>query len=667
MRIPAMLATAVLAATACGGGGDSVAPPPPPPPLGVATVEVAPSSPSVIQGDTLRLTATAKTASGTVLSGKTASWSSSNAAVATVSSLGTVTGVTPGNATITATVEGKTGSAQVKVERGAPLDLESSRAVNDSIGPAGGVLTATGSNGITYTLSVPANALLTRRRITMTPVRVIRTVPLSGVLGAVDLQPSGLRFARPARLRIGASTAPPGGMRLLGFSYEAQGDSVAPAITADSGSSVTVLLNHFSGGGAGFGTSAQIRSFVTTSASNLATSQTYINALLAAQNPLDIQAEDQAMRDWMNNVILPFIQAASNDLSLSVGVSEYNFWRQMPLSFGATGATEPVLAPERDAANAALAPKLREAIIGNNQLCQQQRDLTAASNVLFWQTQAAGYGLDTPAEQLDRGSVLANLCIQVVITKSDYPIPAVDGQVGTLDGRAGLKFGSDPNLDLQPFSWQVDLTGSTSDGRKQGLADALGEFFLNVTPTGQTALNMLITMCLFNPLVPYSDVCSSANVIRPFGPLQVTTSTMPQATQGQVYATSVGASGGNGIYQWTVISGFLPAGLALSSAGLLSGTPTVSGNFTFTVRVTSGNQSVIANVNITVGGNQWQLRVFIQCGNFSNSFTASIPSNQSGGFNTSFSAPVGTGNCFSAGQIIMRGTFQATATVVNGQ
>src|SRR6185295_17259301 len=53
--------------------------------------------------------------SGNVLGGRTVTWSSGAAGVATVSSQGLVTGVAGGSAQITATSEGKSGSATITV------------------------------------------------------------------------------------------------------------------------------------------------------------------------------------------------------------------------------------------------------------------------------------------------------------------------------------------------------------------------------------------------------------------------------------------------------------------------------------------------------------------------------------------------------------------------
>src|SRR4029077_7741633 len=66
-------------------------------------------------GQTVQLSATPKDASGGALSGRTVTWATSNAAVASVSGSGLVTGVAAGTATITATSEGQTGTATVTV------------------------------------------------------------------------------------------------------------------------------------------------------------------------------------------------------------------------------------------------------------------------------------------------------------------------------------------------------------------------------------------------------------------------------------------------------------------------------------------------------------------------------------------------------------------------
>ncbi len=81
----------------------------------VASVTVSPSPASVQQGATVQLTATPRDANGNPLSGRVISWSSDNAAVATVSGSGLVRGVAVGSATITATSEGQSGTSSLTV------------------------------------------------------------------------------------------------------------------------------------------------------------------------------------------------------------------------------------------------------------------------------------------------------------------------------------------------------------------------------------------------------------------------------------------------------------------------------------------------------------------------------------------------------------------------
>jgi uncharacterized protein YjdB len=87
----------------------------------VETVEVTPATSTVQVGGTRQLTATLRDANGNVLTGRAVSWSSSDAAIATVSQSGLVTGVVVGGpVTITASSEGKSGTAEVTVTSPTP-------------------------------------------------------------------------------------------------------------------------------------------------------------------------------------------------------------------------------------------------------------------------------------------------------------------------------------------------------------------------------------------------------------------------------------------------------------------------------------------------------------------------------------------------------------------
>ena len=87
----------------------------------VASVQVSPSTESVVIGGSYSFTAVARDANNGVLSGRPVTWTSSNAAVATVSAAGLAVGVTAGSASIRATVEGVTGSATLTVTIAPPI------------------------------------------------------------------------------------------------------------------------------------------------------------------------------------------------------------------------------------------------------------------------------------------------------------------------------------------------------------------------------------------------------------------------------------------------------------------------------------------------------------------------------------------------------------------
>jgi hypothetical protein len=70
----------------------------------------------------------------------------------------------------------------------------------------------------------------------------------------------------------------------------------------------------------------------------------------------------------------------------------------------------------------------------------------------------------------------------------------------------------------------------------------------------------------------------------------VTPSTLPSGSTGQPYTQTLTVTGGTGPYTWSSATG-LPGGLSLNPAtGVIAGTPTAAGTFTFTVQVTDANR-----------------------------------------------------------------------------
>jgi len=76
-------------------------------------------------------------------------------------------------------------------------------------------------------------------------------------------------------------------------------------------------------------------------------------------------------------------------------------------------------------------------------------------------------------------------------------------------------------------------------------------------------------------------------------PVTIGTTSLPDGTLSQAYSTVLTASGGHGTFLWSE-TGALPPGLTLASSGTISGTPTTSGQFTFTVRAADASDTTNA-------------------------------------------------------------------------
>jgi hypothetical protein len=85
-------------------------------------------------------------------------------------------------------------------------------------------------------------------------------------------------------------------------------------------------------------------------------------------------------------------------------------------------------------------------------------------------------------------------------------------------------------------------------------------------------------------------------------PVTIATASLPAGTVGVAYSTALSARGGTGPYTFAISSGTLPGGVALSSAGVLAGTPTAAGTVTLGLTATdslgaTGSESLSLAIN----------------------------------------------------------------------
>jgi alpha-tubulin suppressor-like RCC1 family protein len=151
----------------------------------VATVTVSIPRTAFRIGENIQAAALPLDASGGVLTGRTITWSSSNSEIASVSPGGLVTGVAPGVATISADVEGKTGTAT--------LLLSLVPVASVTINPGTEAVSAGATVALTAILKDSADRVLTGRPIAWTSSNS-NTASVSGagvvtgiLVGTVDI------------------------------------------------------------------------------------------------------------------------------------------------------------------------------------------------------------------------------------------------------------------------------------------------------------------------------------------------------------------------------------------------------------------------------------------------------------------------------------------------
>lgn len=103
-----------------------------------------------------------------------------------------------------------------------------------------------------------------------------------------------------------------------------------------------------------------------------------------------------------------------------------------------------------------------------------------------------------------------------------------------------------------------------------------------------TGFRLLLGLLMSGFLV----ACGGGGSNPPSNPLSVTTTSLSQGQTGAAYSATLSAAGGTAPYSWSVKSGSLPAGLSLSTAGAISGTPTAAGTvgtpYQFQLQATGG-------------------------------------------------------------------------------
>src|ERR1017187_7267999 len=170
-----------------------------------------------------------------------------------------------------------------------------------------------------------------------------------------------------------------------------------------------------------------------------------------------------------------------------------------------------------------------------------------------------------------------------------------------------------------PYSVTLGVTGGYGSGTytfslpsgalPAGLTlSASGTLSGTPTASGTCTFTVQVTNAYPNPSAnfpPLTGTQSFTVVVYPV--LTIATVTASSGTVGTAYSQTFTATGGAGpsTYTWSSAGGTLPPGLTFSTAGVLSGTPTTAGSFTFSVQVSSqiptlGTQTASQGFNVAI-------------------------------------------------------------------
>jgi Putative Ig domain len=177
----------------------------------------------------------------------------------------------------------------------------------------------------------------------------------------------------------------------------------------------------------------------------------------------------------------------------------------------------------------------------------------------------------------------ANLSINIVPAPSISTASLPTGKVGTSYSQTLAVSGG-----TSPFTWSI-ITGSLPGGL------TLNAGVISGTPTtaGTFSFSTQVTDSM-------NETATSVLSINITTAPSITTSTLPGGEVGVAYSQTLAVSGGASPYVWSLTAGALPGGLTLN-AGVISGTSTAAGAFSFTLQVAdSTNATTTVNLSINI-------------------------------------------------------------------
>ena len=322
--------------------------------------------------------------------------------------------------------------------------LDDARAVTQTVGIEGGALHATGADGTTYALDIPAFALVELEDITMTPLAAIGGLPFADGHG-VQLEPDGLTLTGPATLDI----VPPAPVPLAeqaAFAYLGSGKDLHLYPTSNQEAVLEFELLHFSAYGYGKATGADRAAQAERVPSdreawarqNMARAGQEMALATAQGRPSDGArwrgAFQVAWFVWGNEGVRAALTGAlTNDAAFEQAATEFNSWTHQGTIMGLT-ADYPALFDQLIGLYEQAATVFAERAFDR---CVQNKDLFQVGRIMAIARMLANLGgsLDTQSDLMTKVDKCARIDVEVDFSLEwlgDPPLAASGNDVGTI-------------------------------------------------------------------------------------------------------------------------------------------------------------------------------------------------------------------------------------------
>jgi hypothetical protein len=186
------------------------------------------------------------------------------------------------------------------------------------------------------------------------------------------------------------------------------------------------------------------------------------------------------------------------------------------------------------------------------------------------------------AGSADSSAATLTLDTPPTVTTNPADVSVIEGQTATFTAAAT----GSPTPTVQ---WQVSTDGGTSFTAMAGATADTYSFPTTLADNGEQF------RAVFTNLVGPATTTAATLTVNVTPSLTITTTSLPNGTvyvksAPVLYSATISATGGNPPYKWSRVSGSLPPGLKLKKTGVIAGKPSISGDFTFTVKVVDTKQ-----------------------------------------------------------------------------